>query len=682
MNEYLEPGITTNWDDQMKHDLLAELKAGGIVIDNLTDKQVVERVSSWLLDNYTAYDNIFTTHYIYYPNGQPKIYPGLEYAFQRDKGPYGWTIQEQFEHELLGKGMYYNKTRGTCTSTAVALTTALRAVGIPTRMILVIPVVDASNPSQSQLVEQGVSNLWVRQVVLNGLNEAGRGYTLHTFNEVYVGNQWHRLNYKKLGQPILDEHCFGLHTHLYTFNDLSDANLAPTWGWRYGKGIKNDVFEGDNPYTTMMLSDSKIDTIGQKIYVDDNALDDPAPGNPVISDPCEDGSILHPYDSIQEAIDIADYGNIIVVQEGTYTGFGNRDIDFKGLTITIRSPNPNNPSVVASTIIDCQGSELEPHRGFYFHNNEGTNSILDGLTITGGYVTGNWPQDSGGGIACYDASPTIKNCVITGNTAVHNGGGVYNYHGSQKITNCKFIRNSAGWSGGGVHNGPSSPKVANCLFIENSASSNGGGISSTSGSNPTLTNCTFGGNFASQRGSAIFGYNCNSILTNCILWGNTPSEIYVYGGGTAVVTYSDIQGGWPGAGNIDSNPLFANTNSDDYHLKSQAGRWDPISQAWIQDEVTSLCIDAGDPRSDWSSELWPHGERINMGAYGGTPEASMSLLDAGNIADLDNNYSVNYTDLKMLADEWFLKQFLLSEDINRDGKVNFADLPYLPLTGS
>jgi hypothetical protein len=68
-----------------------------------------------------------------------------------------------------------------------------------------------------------------------------------------------------------------------------------------------------------------------------------------------------------------------------------------------------------------------------------------------------------------------------------------------------------------------------------------------------------------------------------------------------------------------------NADNGDYHLKSQAGRWDPKSQTWVLDELTSPCIDAGDPASDWTAELWPHGERINMGAFGGTPQASMSF---------------------------------------------------------
>jgi len=408
-----------------------------------------------------------------------------------------------------------------------------------------------------------------------------------------------------------------------------------------------------------------------KLYVDDDSPGDPGPGNPAISDPCENGSILHPYDSIQEAIDNAENGITIIVQEGTYTGLGNRDINFRGLGITVRSTNPNNLNVVAATIIDCNGSEPEPYRGFYFHNFETSNSILDGLTITNGYTSGNWPEDSGGAIICYYASPIIRNCIVTNNTAVHHGGGIYNYYSNPMVINCTFSWNSAGWNGGGLHNGPSSPNLTNCLFIENSASSYGGGISNSSNSNPILTNCTISRNSA-YRGGAIESYNSNVILTNCILWGDNPDELHVTGT-IPSLSYCDVQGGWIGTGNIGVDPLFMDVANGDYHLRSQAGRWEAASKMWVQDEVSSPCIDAGDPGSDWTAELWPHGKQINMGALGGMSQASMYSSDAGNIADLSNNGSVDYTDLMMFTNKWLYQEVLLPEDLNRNRFVNGID---------
>lgn len=99
----------------------------------------------------------------------------------------------------------------------------------------------------------------------------------------------------------------------------------------------------------------------------------------------------------------------------------------------------------------------------------------------------------------------------------------------------------------------------------------------------------------------------------------------LFDSGTPVVTYSDVQGGWSGEGNIDTDPLFADAANGDYHLKSQAGRWDSNSQSWLIDGIISPCIDAGDPSNPVGDEPAPNGNRINVGAYGGTTEASKSL---------------------------------------------------------
>jgi hypothetical protein len=95
---------------------------------------------------------------------------------------------------------------------------------------------------------------------------------------------------------------------------------------------------------------------------------------------------------------------------------------------------------------------------------------------------------------------------------------------------------------------------------------------------------------------------------------------------SATISFSAVQDGWEGDGdgNTAADPLFADPDNADYHLKSHAGRWDSATQAWIIDDVSSPCIDAGDPDSDCSLEPLPNGARINMGAYGGTSEASKS----------------------------------------------------------
>jgi hypothetical protein len=215
---------------------------------------------------------------------------------------------------------------------------------------------------------------------------------------------------------------------------------------------------------------------------------------------------------------------------------------------------------------------------------ENTDSTIAGLTIIGG--------SHGGGIYCDGVSPAISNCFITG----ARGSGI------------------GAWS-------LSCPVITNCCIIGNK----GWGILLKSGGVEyagTIKNCTIAAN-----GDGIFGV---SVITNSIIWENSSTQIAEP---NCVVTYSNIQGGFPGEGNIDVDPCFADTNSGDYHLKSQAGRWDPVSESWVIDSITSLCIDAGDPANPFGFESVPNGGRINMGAYGGTSEASMSLLAEVNQAE-------------------------------------------------
>lgn len=98
----------------------------------------------------------------------------------------------------------------------------------------------------------------------------------------------------------------------------------------------------------------------------------------------------------------------------------------------------------------------------------------------------------------------------------------------------------------------------------------------------------------------------------------------------------------------------------------------------LQPAYNPPCIGAGDPTSDYCGELWPHGGRINMGAYGNTPEASMSLDDTkGCIADLNCDGRVDIADYGMLSGKWMLEQYLLKEDMDRNGHVGTCDAAIL-----
>ena len=143
----------------------------------------------------------------------------------------------------------------------------------------------------------------------------------------------------------------------------------------------------------------------------------------------------------------------------------------------------------------------------------------------------------------------------------------------------------------------------------------------------------------------------------------------------------------PGLGNIESglgtiygtmecrlDPCFVNPDANDYHLKSQAGRWDSDSQTWVQDSLTSRCIDAGNPGFPIGDEpADTNNVRINMGAYGGTIEASKTPADFSLLADLTNDGIADYLDLYHWSDYWLGVTELLPSDLNRDGKTNLAD---------
>jgi hypothetical protein len=237
---------------------------------------------------------------------------------------------------------------------------------------------------------------------------------------------------------------------------------------------------------------------------------------------------------IQDAIDAANNGDIVELCDAAFIGPGNRDIDFSGKAITVRSQS-GDPE---ACIIDCLGVA----RGFNFQSNEGPNSVLQGVTIKNGSA------DTGGGISCLGASPTILNCVIADCSASIEGGGLY----------CQA----------------SSPTLTNCLLYGNAASVMGGAMICYS-SDPVLTNCTLSGNSSGSQGGGLWLGYADPVLSNCILWGDSPEEIYLYSG-SPLVTYCDIQGGWAGEGNIDELPRFL-AGSGDFRL------------FW-----RSPCIDAGD----------------------------------------------------------------------------------------
>ncbi len=160
----------------------------------------------------------------------------------------------------------------------------------------------------------------------------------------------------------------------------------------------------------------------------------------------------------------------------------------------------------------------------------------------------------------------------------------------------------------------------------------------------TASGCIFWGNHNLHHHNDVTGYDAQ--------FDGDPNRIRL--------EYCCIEGWTPdlgGIGNIGVDPLFVAPDQNDFHLKSQAGHWDAAALAWVADDVTSPCIDAGDPNSPVGPEPFPNGGRVNMGAYGGTCEASKSWFGVApgpgvNAADLNGDGRVDDEDYRLALQRW------------------------------
>ncbi len=341
------------------------------------------------------------------------------------------------------------------------------------------------------------------------------------------------------------------------------------------------------------------------------------------------------YHRIQDAINNSTDGDIVRVFPGIYF----ESINFYGKAITVTGTNPQDPEIVANTIISR--SQRFPSETVRFDCGEDENSILTGFTIQ----ATDSAQHRGYGIYCHYSSPLLSNMVIKNhmigvkaklamptlqdlhihnnsrsgiesidgeikNCRIENNGiyGLFNCNG--RISNCVISKN------GNVGLYDCDGSIINCLIIEN-----GEGLYDCGGQ---IKNCTIAEN-TSRDGLR----RCHGEIKNCIIVSN---GMYGLNNCLGDVKYNNVWGNeWgnynggmaAGTRDIHVDPLFA--GSDDYHLKSKTGRWDRDVNRWIKDNVTSPCIDVGGNRNIAYLEPQPNGDRINLGFYGGTTEASKSI---------------------------------------------------------
>lgn len=222
----------------------------------------------------------------------------------------------------------------------------------------------------------------------------------------------------------------------------------------------------------------------------------------------------------------------------------NTAIDNGGM-INYSNSSPTLRDVVFS------GNVAERNAGGMGNHTNG-NPILSHVTFLD-----NSAEDYGGGMSNYQSSPILTDVEFSNNWAGREGGGMHNAKFSSPVlTNITFVNNSTATNGGGMLNSESSPTLTNITFSGNSAGEFGGGLCNTFSSGPTLTNITITGNQA-PHGSGVCNVGGSLTFVNGIIWGNTPAQEQVYNDHvTPDITYSDIEGGFPGAGNLNVDPHF------------------------------------------------------------------------------------------------------------------------------
>ena len=339
----------------------------------------------------------------------------------------------------------------------------------------------------------------------------------------------------------------------------------------------------------------------------------------------------HP--SIQAAIDAAQNGDVILVAPGIYQ----ENLLLSGKDIVLRSYDPCDmdsiqidPNLTAMTVLTGDGSAP-----VVTLQDCSESCRLVGFTLRGGGV----------GLRCEGINPIIRGCHILENL----GAGV-------EIQGTSYLI------------------LKNCIIADN----NGYGLETVTtpprgATPPSLINCTITQNYGG-------GVSDKAKLRNCIVTQNGPTvDTDQLARRGVQATYCCIQGGYSGQDNIDTDPLFVCPGhwsdfpemndidpvwiAGDYHLRSQAGCWDPNRMIWVQDTSVSPCIDAGYPSDDESLEPAVNGNRINMGAYGGTPQASRSVGLQLTASDQSLDQQIGSSAVSADFDEdGHLDVFVLSQD--------------------
>ena len=266
------------------------------------------------------------------------------------------------------------------------------------------------------------------------------------------------------------------------------------------------------------------------------------------------------FPTIQAAINAAAPGDTVELTVGTFTGTGNRDLNYWGKAITVCSAG-GDPE---HTVVHGTAS----YRGVSFTNGEGAGSVLEGIGVWSG------DGDFGGGIKCVGASPTITNCSFYGCTAGIDGAALHCVDSSPSLTDCSFSHNFAMQYGGGVYcDSLSAPSFVSCFFGANAASRGAGVV--CDGGDLVLDDCRFEGNIASVSGAGVYCRNGAAASMNLcrFKWNDATDNgggVYVTGGASASLTACTFteNDAEKGAGLLLSSPLTVTLVDCDFDLNT------------------------------------------------------------------------------------------------------------------
>jgi parallel beta-helix repeat protein len=302
----------------------------------------------------------------------------------------------------------------------------------------------------------------------------------------------------------------------------------------------------------------------------------------------EDGTIDHPYLTIQQAVESAAFGDTIKVAEGTYVE-NVMVIDKKVVLIGgFENISWTYDPVSNVTIVDGSGVNTTITL-------DNSSSHLDGLTIQNGFKD----QYGGGGIESHQGNPIIQFCIIQNNFVngidEGGGGGMNFYGGNPQIINCHIINNGSPEGAGGI-------RAGGCGFIsiKNTLLANNTGDISIQFNDleGEFINCTLFGN----EGGGFGFWNANVAVINCIQWGNNMNNW----GDFSQVSYTNWEGWTDGPENMDADPLFLDAASGDFNLSDAS----PLINRGTFD-----INDLGLPEYDLAGNPREFGGRIDMGAY-------------------------------------------------------------------